>query len=154
MSTPAHDDLLLFTPVPARRATAKGWSAEVQRAFVAALMKCGVVSAAARSVGRSPRSAWRVRGRAGAEGFAAAWDMAVEIARDRAIDTAMSRIEAPEEVPVFYRGRQVGTRTPSDARLLFATLRAMDAREAKGSLTFAGYVAGAEALDAARGDAT
>lgn len=127
MSTPEHDDLLLFTPVPAQRVTAVGWSAEVQRAFVANLAKCGVVSAAARSVGRTARSAWMVRRRAGAEGFAAAWDVALEMARDRAIETAIERMHAPEQVPVLYRGRIVGWRQAADDGLLIAALRAMTA---------------------------
>lgn len=126
MSIPAHDDLLLFTPVPAQRVTANGWSAEVQRAFVAQLARSGVVSVAARSVGRSPRSAWLLRKRPGAESFAEAWEIAVDMAHDRAMEIAVARLDDPVQVPVFYRGRQVGVRTRFDNRLLHAAIRAND----------------------------
>lgn len=52
------DNLLLFTPVATTYRGANGWTAEVQRAFIAALARTGVVAAAARSIGRSSRSAY------------------------------------------------------------------------------------------------
>ena len=56
MSTPdssaaAHDPLF-FTPVPSVYRGANRWTPEAQRAFIGALSRCGVVTAAARSVGR------------------------------------------------------------------------------------------------------
>lgn len=122
------DDLLLFTPVPALRVTANGWSGEVQRAFVAALARCGVVAASARSVGRSARSAYLLRRRAGPDsGFVQAWDRAAERARLEALDQAMAGGMARVREPVWYRGRQVGWRERQDNRLLYAALRGIEA---------------------------
>lgn len=62
-----------FTPVPCR-ARRDGWTADRQRAFIAALACTGCVGKAAREAGMSRESAYRLRRRRGAEGFAAAWD--------------------------------------------------------------------------------
>ncbi|RHW17844.1 hypothetical protein D1610_04805 [Sphingomonas gilva] len=120
------DDLLLFTPVPLGRATAADWHPHVQREFIRALVRLGVVAAAARSVGRSARSAYRLRARPGAESFAAAWDEAQAIAASRAWDTVVARGFGPIERPVFHRGRQVGVRQHYDNRLLTSALFAQD----------------------------
>lgn len=64
-----------FTPVALRR-RADGWTAERQSAFIAALRSRPCIDAAARAVGMSRESAYRLRRRAGAESFAAAWDAA------------------------------------------------------------------------------
>lgn len=121
------DTLLLFTPVPAQRVTANGWSPEVQRAFVAALARVGTVAAAARSVGRSSRSAYQLRVRAGADcGFARAWDSALARGRAEALDIAIGRGLEKRREPVWYRGRQVGWRIRHDNTLLLAALRALD----------------------------
>lgn len=65
-----------FTPVPVR-ARNDGWAPALQRAFIAALCRTRSVSAAARAVGMSRESAYRLRARPGAESFAAAWDAGV-----------------------------------------------------------------------------
>ena len=123
------DDLLLVTPVQSTYRGANGWTTEVQRAFVAALARCGVVAAAARSVGRSPRSAYQLRKRAG-EGsqFARAWDTARAIGGDRAVDAGVQCATEPRRVEVWHRGRFVGWRTTYENRLAFAALRALDRR--------------------------
>jgi hypothetical protein len=126
------DSLLLFTPVATAYRGANGWSGEVQRAFVAALARCGVVAAAARSVGRSPSSAYQLRRRAGEDsGFARAWDEAIARASDRALDLAMEGGMVARRSEVFYRGRPVGWRTRHDDRLALAALKALDKREAR-----------------------
>ena len=114
-------------PCPRR---ADGWSAEVQRAFVAALARTGVVAAAARSVGRSPRSAHQLRARAGdAHPFARAWDEARRRGSEEALDAAMAGGMAARRTEVFHRGRHVGWRTQYDNRLAYAALRALDRRD-------------------------
>lgn len=124
------DALLLFTPVPTAYRGANGWTAEVQRAFVAALARTGVVTAAARSVGRSARSAYLLRRRAGENHpFVRAWEAAQARAGGRALDLAMAAGLEPRRTEVFYRGRQVGWRTSWDNRLAFAALRALDRQE-------------------------
>ena len=62
-----------FTPVPGR-ARRDGWTAERQRLFIAALARTGCVGRAAAAAGMSRESAHRLRRRAGAGSFAAAWD--------------------------------------------------------------------------------
>lgn len=118
-----------FTPVP-RRSKA-GWTPAKQRAFIAALGSHGCISAAAASVGMSKAGAYALRGAAGGEGFAAAWDAALDrgigalraIAFERAIDGVA--------VPVFHRGEQVGERRWFDNRLLASLIRSHELREAK-----------------------
>jgi hypothetical protein len=125
------DTLLLFTPVRTAYRGANGWSSEVQRAFVAALARTGVVAAAARSVGRNPRSAYRLRLRGGDEsGFARAWDEAQRRGTEEALDASMAAGMAVRRTEVFHRGKQVGWRTAYDNRLAYAALRALDRRDA------------------------
>ncbi|CAN5404409.1 hypothetical protein BH09PSE4_BH09PSE4_22270 [soil metagenome] len=126
------DNLLLFTPHVPRRVTRNGWTPEVQRAFIAALARCGVVASAARSVGRSPRSAHRLRvaseravgarpdvalpaeeraaiGNLVVFSFANAWDRALDhglhLQREVAIDVALT----PQPIPIVRRGRVIGS---------------------------------------------
>ena len=75
-------DLLSFTPVP-RRAHANGWSPEVQRAFIAALVVTGSPRRAARAIGRHAFGAEQLRKARGGMSFAAAWDAALDISRER-----------------------------------------------------------------------
>ncbi|RVU07902.1 hypothetical protein EOE18_02170 [Novosphingobium umbonatum] len=65
-----------FAPVPVR-GRRDGWSVGRQAGFMAALARTGSVRAAAEAVGMSRVSAYRLRERAGAESFAAAWDAAL-----------------------------------------------------------------------------
>lgn len=121
MRTP---DILHFTPVPhARRA--RGWTADAQTAFIVELSRCGVVAQAARSVGCSPRSAYYLRQRPGAESFAAAWDWALDMGLDNSRARAVALAKGKEEKPIVRRGRIVGTRIETNHRLLFAALRAL-----------------------------
>ena len=124
------DDLLLFTPVATAYRGANGWSSEVQRAFVAALARCGVVAAAARSVGRSASSAYQLRRRAGNDSpFARAWEEAVARAAERALDVVVETSIEGRRTPVFYRGRQVGWRLRYDDRMTLAALRSYSKRQ-------------------------
>lgn len=119
-------DLLHFAPVPhARRA--RGWTHDAQLAFIAALARCGVVAQAARSVGCSPRSAYYLRQRPGADSFAAAWDWALEMGLDESRARAVALARERQERPIVRRGQIVGTRVETDHRLLFAALRALGA---------------------------
>lgn len=104
-------DFLRFTPVPLR-SQHNGWAPRLQLRFVIALARGASVEEAARSLGMSRQSAYRLRGKPGAESFAAAWDAALAFARTCAragrhpasgfggIDTIL--------VPRTYRGRLVG----------------------------------------------
>jgi hypothetical protein len=127
-SAPAPDeDPLDFVPVRHERQRFGGWTPEAQRAFVLALSRCGLVAAAARSVGRTARTAYRLRQRADAADFCRAWDIAVEVGRGRAMDAAMMRAFTPRVVDVRYRDRIVGQRVFQDGALLTRALRAIEA---------------------------
>lgn len=124
LSPPAPaDDHFPFTPVPVR-ARHDGWTPERQRRFIHALSVMGVVARAARAVGVSATAAYKLRDRPDAAGFAAAWDMALEMGRDRAFEVAIDRATNGIAVPRFYRGRQVGTRHRYDYRLALAAINA------------------------------
>lgn len=115
-------DSLPFAPVPVtpRR---DGWTSDKQRAFVEQLGRCGVVAAAARAVGMSPKSAYALRNRPGAESFAAAWDGAARTGIAAAGALAIERAIDGVVQPVFHRGRHVGERRCYNDRLLMAALR-------------------------------
>lgn len=118
---------LAFTPIPSASPRHDGWTPARQHDFIAQLATIGVVSAAARAVGMSAKSAYALRKRAGeGSGFVAAWDLALDEGRARALDTAIQRALHGERVPVFYRGRQIGHRTRYNDGLLIAAIRALD----------------------------
>ena len=62
-----------FTPVPLRYRR-DGWTPGRQADFLGHLGESWCVAAAARHVGKTRESAYRLRGKPGAESFAAAWD--------------------------------------------------------------------------------
>ena len=78
----AIGDILAFDPVP-RRAHVNNWTAEHQRAFIAALAITGSPRQAARAIGRAAFGAEQLRTARNGKSFAAAWESALEIARDR-----------------------------------------------------------------------
>jgi hypothetical protein len=73
ISSPVATSAPGFTPVP-RRARRDGWTDARQQVFIAELARTGCVRKAALAAGMSRESAYRLRRRAGAESFAAAWD--------------------------------------------------------------------------------
>lgn len=120
-------DPLPFTPVPCKRHN--GWTAERQRAFIQHLCRIGLVAPAARAVGMSRQTAYALRQKPGAESFAAAWDLALEMGLGNAEDHAISRALEGYDVPYFYGGRQCGAIRRYDHRLLLAVLALGDRRE-------------------------
>jgi len=115
-----------FTPVPRLRKRRNGWTEETQRLFIEALSECGCVSRAARAVGMTPRSAYRLLESEGAESFAKAWDQAIargiEQLRLDAIDRAMNGAW----VPVMRRGKIVRLERRYNDRLGIALLSGRD----------------------------
>ena len=101
-------DLLDFTPVPLRNRRG-GWTAERQRAFIAALANGLRPGRAAAQLGLSRQSAYLLREHPGGASFAAAWDAAVAEARarKRALREPSEYERAIEGVlcPIRYRGR-------------------------------------------------
>lgn len=105
-------DALDFAPVPVK-ARRDGWTPSAQGTFVLALASGLTVSGAARAVGRSRQTAYRLRERPGAASFAAAWDRALDFARLRPLPSgaaAWERATVGVLVPIRYRGRVVGWR--------------------------------------------
>jgi hypothetical protein len=128
MSDSSEPDPLAFPPVPGR-ARHDGWTPERQRCFVAALAAGGTISAAARAVGMSAKSAYALRRRAGeASGFAQAWDIALARARYALLEQALPLAINGEVVPVFYGGRQIGQYRRYDTRLALAILQSQARR--------------------------
>ena len=117
-----NSEQIPFTPVPVARRH-DGWTPERQRGFIDALAEIGCVTAAAKHVGMTPKSAYRLRNHAGATSFAAAWDKSIGQGRANADDTAIGRALHGEVIPVFYRGHQIGERRRYNDRLLITVLR-------------------------------
>lgn len=100
-----------FTPVPLRF-RADGWTPMKQAAFLGALAETWSVAAAARAVGMSRESAYRLRERRGAESFAAAWDAVLAEPRRVRMSThelLWHRLFYGTLKPVMRGGRFVGT---------------------------------------------
>jgi len=112
---------LAFAPVPLKPRR-DGWTPARQLAFILRLALLGGVAAAARAVGMSRESAYRLRNHPGAAGFVAAWDKAEGWGRGRASDLGTERAIYGEKREVHYRGRKVGEFVRHDNRLLLAAL--------------------------------
>jgi len=104
-------DFLRFAPVPLR-AQHNGWSPARQLRFILALARGAGPDEAARALGMTRQSAYRLRGKPGAGSFAVAWDRAQAFARSAA---AAKRSSLPGcggietmLVPRYYRGRLIG----------------------------------------------
>ncbi len=117
-----HRRVPAFIPV-SLRGRRDGWTPERQANFLGALAVSGLVGEAARHVGMSRESAYRLRRRPGAESFAAAWDSALGAPWQR-----MRKVTSEELVqlategrlkPVLYRGRHIATvQKPDNSALL------------------------------------
>jgi hypothetical protein len=114
-----------FTPVAVRQRH-DGWTPERQVDFIRALAECACVTEAAERVGVTTHSAYRLRARADAASFRAAWDAALDLAIDRLADAAFSRALHGVARPIFYQGEQVGERRHYDERLTMFLLRYRD----------------------------
>ena len=98
-------DLLSFTPVQ-RRARADGWDEERQRAFIAALVVTGSPRQAARAIGKHAFGAEQLRKARGGASFAAAWDAAIEISRERelaGLHDGLADLAASHEAETAHR---------------------------------------------------
>lgn len=120
--TPEGDAVPDFSPWVAVRQRANGWSTHDQRLFIHELTRCGSVGMAAKSVGKSPRSAYALREKLGAESFSAAWLRAVALGIERIRSCLMDRFIHGEETPRFYHGRIVGTVRKYKDRAMIAIL--------------------------------
>ena len=127
-----HEDVLAdyaladFKWVPVlRRPRSDGWTPQRQVDFIAALADTGCVEQAARDVGMSVVSCYRLRRLPGAEAFAQAWEAAIAQAAQRLVDVAFERAIHGTTEPVFNReGIQIGLRRRQSDRLLMFLMRA------------------------------
>lgn len=117
------DPLLRFDPYLHEAPRRNSITPDKQRAFVAALAATGIVTQAARSIGVSLEALYKLRNRAGAEGFSAAWEAALERGYNRLEDCALERAIAGEERPVVWDGKVVATWKRYDTGLLTFLLK-------------------------------
>jgi len=103
-----------------------GWTPERQHDFITALAETGCVAEAARAVGMTARSAYKLRVRADANIFRQAWDIALDYAIRNLTDAAFGRALHGVARPVFYKGEQIGERLYYDERLTQFLLRYRD----------------------------
>jgi hypothetical protein len=107
----AIPDILNFEPVP-RRAQVNSWSAEHQRAFIAALAITGSAKKAAATIGRHAFGADQLRKARGGKSFSEAWDAALDVARERELARVyenLSELQAKDEA-ANARGQQPAAR--------------------------------------------
>lgn len=119
-----------FRPVPVRTRH-DGWTPARQRGFIDRLCLTGDVARAARAVGKTPQSAYRLRDHAGAGSFARAWDQALASGISYQIDVSLERSLLGERVPIVRNGVCIGEKHRFDNRLAIATLNALDRRAAR-----------------------
>lgn len=107
-----------------RRPRIDGWTEEKQRRFIETLADTGLVSAAAKEVGMTPRSAYQLRRAPYAAAFARAWDAARAHAGSVLEDVAFERaIEGVEQNVFNEHGEVVCTKRVPDNRLLMLLLK-------------------------------
>ncbi|MDX3910253.1 MAG: hypothetical protein QHC67_10590 [Sphingobium sp.] len=111
-----------FNPIPLR-VRHDGWTPERQTEFIDALAETGCVTDAARRVGLSRNSAYRLRADPEAANFRLAWDNALEFAVLQLQDAVMSRAIHGVAVPHYYQGQIVGEHRRYNDRLAQFLLR-------------------------------
>jgi len=117
------DPLLGFKPVAHKRPRRNSITPARQRAFIASLAECGIVTQAARSIGASMEALYKLRQWPGAEEFRAAWDTAVDRGVMRLEDTALARAIEGEERMVVSGGKCLGFETRFNEQLVMFFLR-------------------------------
>jgi hypothetical protein len=100
-----------------------GWTRQKQGDFLAALATTHSVAEAAREVGMSRQSAYRLRARLQGEPFDFAWDAAFKSAFDRLAEAAMDRAMNGVEVQHYHKGEVVGSSRRFDERFTIALLK-------------------------------
>ncbi len=103
-----NDPLLSFQPYLHKAPRSNSITPDLQREFISHLAATGIVTSAARHIGRSMEALYKLRQREGAEGFAAAWDKAVDHGVARLEDTALARAIQGEERAIVSAGKILG----------------------------------------------
>jgi hypothetical protein len=116
---PEDDDPLLgFAPYLHPAPRSNSITPERQRRFVATLAATGIVNQAARSIGKSMEALYKLRHKPGAEGFAAAWDAALERGVQRLEDCALTRAMQGTPTPIVSGGKLLDWYDKPDNALL------------------------------------
>ena len=109
-AAPDEDDpLLRFAPYLHKAPRRNSITPDRQRAFIAALAATGIVTEAARAIGASLEALYKLRRLSGAEGFAQAWDQAIDLGVARLEDCALALAIEGEETPIVSGGAMLGT---------------------------------------------
>ncbi|MBK6800487.1 hypothetical protein [Novosphingobium sp.] len=130
-----------FHPVPLR-ARADGWTPLRQAEFLGHLAVTRSVSAAARAVGMARETAYRLRRRADAASFAAAWDAVLGFCPSGAKVTLPDlryRVDNGLWRPVVRRGQVLGAVQRADNIALLAMLVRIDRAEARARQALEGH---------------
>ena len=131
------DPLLAFEPYIHKAPRRNSITPERQRAFIAALAATGIVTQAARSIGASLEALYSLRNRKGAEGFAGAWEAALDRGMARLEDCALERaIRGEERVIVSKHGEVIARWTRYDTSLITFLLRQRRSERYAASLHF------------------
>ena len=120
VAPPPEDDdpLLAFAPYLHTAPRRNSITPDLQRRFVATLAATGIVKQAAKSIGKSLEALYKLRHKPGAEGFAAAWDAALERGVQRLEDCALERAIRGTPTPIVSGGELLGTWDKPDNTLL------------------------------------
>lgn len=117
------------------------WNKAKMAGFLRELAATQSVAGAARAVGMSRQSAYKLRNRLKGEPFDIAWEAAFQHGYDALHQAALERALYGTEVPVFHAGELVGTRRHFDERL---TVFLLSRRNARGAQRLGRYTAAAE----------
>ena len=117
------------------------WNKPKMAAFLRELASTHCVLSAAKAVGMSRQSAYKLRNRLKGEPFDIAWEAAFQHGYDALHHAALERALHGVEVPVFHNGEQVGSRQHFDERL---TTFLLSARNRSGAQQLSRYRAAAD----------
>jgi hypothetical protein len=106
------------------------WTPARMADFLRQLSATHSVSAAAKSVGMSRQSAYRLRSRLKDEAFDLAWEVAFHHSYNNLGQAALDRALNGVEVPVYFQGELVGSYRKYDERLTLALLGMRGTRDA------------------------
>lgn len=104
-------------PDPARPVRHNEWTSSKRATFLRELAACQSVAAAARAVGMSRPSAYKLRNRLQGTPFALGWEVALESGYHQLGQAVMDRALNGVEVPHYHRGELVGTTVKHDNAL-------------------------------------
>jgi hypothetical protein len=112
--SPAHpvapDTIGAASANPEPKARHNGWSRDKMQRFIELLVESGSVTQAAKGVGMSRNSAYRIRARLVGQPFDLAWEAALEFGMQQIAHEAVDRALNGTIVPIYYMGEQVGER--------------------------------------------